>query len=180
MTNFDFTQIDYTQINGAVLPLVAIVANGFSGVISAISAGAKVANSSAERALSFIRNILLAHIIITMVRVWSKPLYLAGIIAMFMYFPDALQWIFMQIGLIELRIFAIILAVVMPEVFNYASGDVQSWADIFNSALAGLPTEMLQVMQNLQIAQLMGIVTSCLTSGFVIRTFLRMNKRMGL
>ena len=74
----------------------------------------------------------------------------------------------------------LMLSIVMPEVFTVGSGDVNSWAQIWSQGLSMLPTEMLDVINGLGVAEMLGLVTSTLTSGFVITMYRKIMTRAGL
>lgn len=122
--------------------------------------------------------VLIGKIISFLVGIFSKPFYIAGLILLFTYFPDTVQWIFMQIGLLQLKIFMSLLIVVMPDIFGEL--DVNSYADIFNAGINALPPEIIDVCASLGVAENMGLIFTCLTSGWIIRIYLKAFERAGL
>lgn len=120
---------------------------------------------------------LVSAVILGIVRVLAKPMFIVGFILVLMYYPEAIQWIFMKIGEIQIRIFGVMLAIILPEIFTTA--DVDSWSQLWNSAISVFPTEITDVMAALDLAGNLGMVTSCLTSGFTIKIYMRLVKRMG-
>lgn len=94
-----------------------------------------------------------------------------------LYYPDTVAWVFMKIGEIQIHIFAIILSAVLPDLFPTA--DIDSWASIWNNAIGVFPQNMVDTMGALDLAGLLGMITSCLTAGFTIRLYMRLVKRMG-
>ena len=180
MTNDLILMVGQADFSFAAIPILPVILSFLGSLVRGVREKTGNAAEWAQVALSWIHRVILLNIFFIIIKTLSKPLYIVGIIVLLTYFPDTLQWIFMQIGLIQIKIFAILLNAVMPEIFAYSSGDITEWAQLWNSALTALPSQVVEVMQALDVASLMGIVTSCLTSGFVIRTILRINKRMGL
>lgn len=121
---------------------------------------------------------LISGVIMAIVKILSRPLMIAGLIFLLLYYPDAVAWVFMKIGEIQLHVFAIILAAVMPNLFP--TSDVDSWASIWNNAISAFPQEVVDVMAALDLAGLLGMVTTCLTAGFTIKLYLRLVKRIGV
>lgn len=121
---------------------------------------------------------LVSALIMGIVRILSKPLFIVGFIITLMVYPEAIQWILMKIGEIQIRIFATMLAAILPAIFT--SADVDSWAALWNNAISVLPTQITDTMAALDLAGNLGMVTSCLTAGFTIKIYMRLVKRMGL
>lgn len=111
---------------------------------------------------------LISGAVVAIIRVLSKPLFIVGLIALLTYYPDTIQWIFVKIGEIELKVFAMFLSIAMPDIFGQVGTEYDSWASLFNNALSVFPDEILQVCQSLDVAGLMGMVTTCLTTGGTI------------
>lgn len=120
--------------------------------------------------------ILVKKILEVVIEIFKKPLGIVFLIFLLTYYPDTIQWILMQIGLIELKIFAIVLAAVLPDVFGQAS-DLNSWADIWNNALNVLPVDMVEVMAKCNVAEMMALITSTITAAFTIRLYFRIVNR---
>lgn len=116
----------------------------------------------------------------TLFNLVKTPLFLVGVYLALLWFPDTIQWIFLKIGEIEIKMFMLVLSVVMPEVFTVGSSDVNSWAAIWNQGLSMLPSEMLEVINGLGVAEMLGLISSTLTSGFVIRMYRKIMTRAGL
>ena len=109
---------------------------------------------------------------------FSKPFYIAGLVLLLAYFPDTVQWIFMQLGLIQIKIFMLLLTIVLPEIFKDLN--VESYADIFNQGINALPTEIVEVCASLGVAENLGLIVSCLGAGWIIRIYLNAMNRAGL
>ena len=120
------------------------------------------------------------RVIGTLFNLVKTPMFLGGLYLAILWFPDTIQWIFLQIGNIQIKCFMLMLSIVMPEVFTVGSGDVNSWAQIWSQGLSMLPTEMLDVINGLGVAEMLGLVTSTLTSGFVITMYRKIMTRAGL
>lgn len=116
----------------------------------------------------------------TLYEVAKTPLFLVTIWIALTYFPNTIQWIFLKIGGIEIKLFLMVLNIIMPEIFKTASGEMNSWAEIWQTGLNALPQDLLDVMNGIGVAELLGIVTSTITSGFIIRTYRKIMLRAGL
>lgn len=110
----------------------------------------------------------------------KTPLFIVGLYLALLWFPDTIQWIFMQIGIIQIKMFMIVLSSVMPDIFTFGSGEVNSWAAIWNQGLNGLPTEMLEIINGLGVAEMLGLVTSTLMAGSTIAIYRKIMTRAGL
>lgn len=137
-----------------------------------------------QRVFGWIKTVFLVNLIIkvigTLFNVVKTPMFLVGLYLALLWFPDTIQWIFMQIGFIEIKMFMILLSVTMPDVFTFGSGEVNSWAAIWNQGLAGLPSEMLEVINGLGCAEMLGLVTSTLMAGSSIVIYRKIMTRAGL
>ena len=134
----------------------------------------------AQRALAWLQRLFIIGAIIKLFKLISTPFYLVGIIALLTYFPDQISWIFIKIGEIELKMFAIILSVVMPDIFAKGAGEYSSWSEIWQNGLNQLPTEMVDIMNGLGVAGLMGLVTSTISSIWLIKIYRKVMLRAGL
>lgn len=131
----------------------------------------------------FTRAMLIAmvvRVIGTLFNLVKTPMFLVGLYLALLWFPDTIQWIFLQIGLIQIKLFMIVLSAVMPDVFTFGSGEVNSWAAIWQQGLSGLPTEMVEVINGLGVAEMLGLVTSTLMAGSVIAIYRKIMMRAGL
>lgn len=120
------------------------------------------------------------RVIGTLFNLVKTPLFLVGIYLALLWFPDTIQWIFLKIGEIQIKCFMIMLSVIMPDVFTFGSGDVNSWAQIWNQGLALLPSEMLEIINGLGVGEMLGLITTTLTSGFMIVMYRKIMTRAGL
>lgn len=116
----------------------------------------------------------------TLFNLVKTPMFIVGLYLALLWFPDTIQWIFLRIGEIEIKMFMLVLSVVMPDVFTIGSGDVDSWAQIWNQGLSLLPAEMLEVINGLGVGEMLGLITSTLTSGFIIGMYRKIMTRAGL
>lgn len=110
----------------------------------------------------------------------KAPLFYVALVGLLMYSPDTVAWIFIKIGEIELSVMAMVLSVVMPDIFSGASGEYSSWATIWQTGLNALPTDLVEVMNGLGVAQLLGYVTSTIGVIATIRMFRSAMKRARL
>lgn len=123
---------------------------------------------------------LISGAVLALIRFLSKPLFIIGLIAILTYYPDVVQWIFVKIGEIELKVFAMFLSIALPDIFGEVGSEYDSWASLFNNALSVFPDEILQVCQSLDVAGLMGMVTTCLTTGATIILMRKIMMRGGV
>lgn len=110
----------------------------------------------------------------------KTPMFIVGLYLALLWFPDTIQWIFMKIGEIEIKMFMIVLSTVMPDVFTFGSGEVDSWAAIWNQGLAGLPAEMLEVINGLGVGEMLGLVTGTIMAGSTMMVYRKIMTRAGL
>ena len=138
----------------------------------------------AQRIFGWFTRAMLISMIIkvvgTLFNLVKTPMFLVGLYLALLWFPDTIQWILMQIGNIQIKMFMMVLSTVMPEIFTFGSEDVNSWAQIWNQGLNLLPSEMLDVMNGLGVAEMLGLVTSTLMSGSVITIYRKIMTRAGL
>lgn len=112
--------------------------------------------------------------------VFKTPLALGTLVLMLAYYPDKVQWVLMKIGELEITAFAILLSVVFPDIFNSMSGELHSWQAIWSAGLQALPTNVVQVLNAVGVAELMGLVTSTLSAGSVVLLYRKIMSRMGI
>jgi hypothetical protein len=138
----------------------------------------------AQRVFGWITRAALISLIIKaisgMFNLVKTPMFIVGLYLALLWFPDTIQWIFMKIGEIQIKMFMIVLTTVMPEVFTFGSGDVDSWAAIWNQGLSALPTEMLEVINGLGVAEMLGLITSTIMAGSTIMVYRKIMTRAGL
>ncbi len=138
----------------------------------------------AQRVFTWVKISFAVHLILklmgTLFNMVKTPMFLVGLYLALLWFPDTIQWIFMQIGMIEIKMFVIVLSSVLPDVFTFGDAEVTSWAQIWNQGLSGLPTEMLEVINGLGVAEMLGLVTSTLMAGSMIIVYRKIMTRAGL
>lgn len=113
-------------------------------------------------------------------KVVTYPLALGAIVVALTLFPDTIGWIFIKIGEIELRVMALVLTAVMPDLFGTASGEFTSWAQIWSAGLSALPADMVDVMNSIGVAQILGMISSTISAVFMIKVYRRAMIRAGL
>lgn len=112
--------------------------------------------------------------------VFKTPLALGTIVLMLAYYPEKVQWVLMKIGELEITAFAILLSVVFPDIFWGMSGQLHSWQAIWSAGLSALPVNVVQVLNGVGVAELMGLVTSTLSAGSVVLLYRKIMNRMGI
>lgn len=134
----------------------------------------------AQRALAWLQRLFIISALIKFFKMLSTPFYLGGIVLLLTYFPDQISWIFIKIGEIEMKVFAIVLSVAMPDIFAKGAGEYSSWAEIWQNGLDQLPAEMVDIMNGLGVAGIMGLVTSTISAVWVIKIYRKVMLRAGL
>ena len=138
----------------------------------------------AQRALGILQRTLIISGLIKLVsfafNVLSTPFYVAGLVALLTWSPDTVAWIFIKLGEIQMRVFLIVLNVAMPDIFQTAEGDFSSWADIWQEGLNLLPVEMVEIINGLGLAEIIGLVTGTIGSVWVIKIYRKVMLRAGL
>lgn len=138
----------------------------------------------AQRIFGWFTRAMLISIVIkvigTLFNLVKTPMFLVGLYLALLWFPDTIQWIFLQIGMIQIKMFMILLSSVMPDVFTFGSGEVNSWAAIWQQGLSALPSEMVEVINGLGVAEMLGLVTSTLIAGSTIAIYRKIMMRAGL
>lgn len=134
-----------------------------------------------QRVLAFIQRVVVGVLIVgigkTLINIVTKPLALAGIVAILSYCPDTVQWCLEKIGSIFLTIFIKVLGLFMPSILGQmgeGSGDIILTA---NQALSFLPNTITDVLISFGLAELLGMVVSCLVLGMVIKITRRCMER---
>ena len=110
----------------------------------------------------------------------KQPLFIASMIGLLVWAPDTIMWIFIRIGDIELRVMALVLASLMPDIFSAGSGAFDSWSSLWNQALTLFPADMLSVINGLGVGSLMGLVTGTFTAVSSINIYRKIMIRAGL
>lgn len=130
-----------------------------------------------QRVLSMAQKMLLFRLIYSFAK---TPMYLGLVVAAVTYFPDTIAWIFISIGQIQIKCFMIMLNAVMPDIFATGAGDYRGWAEIWSAGLAALPEDVLSIVNGVGVAEIMGLVTTTLTSGWMIKIYRKTMLRAGL
>lgn len=138
----------------------------------------------AQRALGIIQRTLIITGVIKLISfvmsIVSTPFYIVGLTALLTWSPDTVAWIFIKIGEIQMTCFMILLNVAMPTIFQSANGEYSSWADIWQQGLNLLPEEMLQIINGLGIAEIIGLITGTIASVWIIKIYRKVMLRAGL
>lgn len=112
--------------------------------------------------------------------VFKTPAALTAIVLMLTYEPDKVQWILQTIGQLELKAFTIVLAGLVPELFGGISAETASWATIWNTGLSALPSDIVDIMNAVGVAELLGLITSTLTAGSMVLLYRKVFTRLGI
>lgn len=113
-------------------------------------------------------------------RVVSYPLALAAIVGAFVLFPDTIGWIFLQIGNIHLKIFVLVLSEIMPDIINEGATDFHTWYAVWQEGVNLLPPDLVEVLNSVGVAYLLGMITSTIAAISGIRLYRRVMLRAGL
>lgn len=138
----------------------------------------------AQRVVGMIERALIISGILKLIHfamgIFSTPFYVVGICALLTWSPDTVAWIFIKIGEIQMQAFMIVLNVAMPDIFAAGDGSYRSWSDIWQQGLNLLPTEILEIINGLGVAELWGIITGTFGSIWVIKIYRKIMMRAGL
>lgn len=110
----------------------------------------------------------------------SYPLGLAAIVVAFTLFPDTIGWIFLQIGNIQLKFFVLLLSEVMPDIVNEGKADFDTWYSIWQAGLNLLPPDLVEVLNSVGVAYLLGMITATIVTISTIRVYRKVMLRAGL
>ena len=88
--------------------------------------------------------LLLVSLLLRLFSLLKQPLFIASLIGLLIWSPDTIAWIFIKIGEIELRVFAMFVTAIMPDLFGTAGSVYSNWAQIWSAGLSGLPADMVQ------------------------------------
>lgn len=113
-------------------------------------------------------------------RVVSYPLALGAIVVAFTLFPDTIGWIFLQIGNIQLKFFVLLLSQIMPDIVNEGKADFDTWYSIWQAGLDILPADLVEVLNSVGVAYLLGMITSTIVTISTIRIYRKVMIRAGL
>lgn len=127
-----------------------------------------------------IGRLLLAGLLFKLFQLLKQPLFIAALVGVLIWSPDTIAWIFIKIGEIELRAFAMLLTAVMPELFGTAGGAYTSWEQIWSAGLGALPADMLDVINGLGVAQILGLVTATWGAVSSVKIYRKVMLRAGL
>lgn len=138
----------------------------------------------AQRVIGILQRTLLISAALKLVsfaiNILSTPFYVAGIVLLLTWSPDTVAWIFVKLGEIQMQVFMIVLNVAMPDIFAAGDGSYRDWADIWQQGLNLLPSDILEIVNGLGVAELWGIITGTIGSVWVIKIYRKVMLRAGL
>lgn len=114
-----------------------------------------------------------------LVNVLTKPLFFIGLIALLTYMPDTMGWIFLKIGEIAIKVAFLVMNAIMPDLFATGAGEYRGWAQMWNDGLSALPADVVDVMNGIGVAQVLGMVVSTAFAVFSIRIIRKVMNRAG-
>lgn len=114
-----------------------------------------------------------------LINVLSKPLFFIALIALLTYMPDTIGWIFLKIGEIGIKVAFLVMNAIMPDVFATGGGEYRGWVAIWNDGLNALPSDAVDIMNGIGVAQILGMVISTAFAVFSIRIIRRIMNRAG-
>ena len=124
--------------------------------------------------------IMLVSLVFKLIGLLKQPLFISSLIGLLIWAPETVMWVFMAIGDLELKIMAIMLVKIMPDIFGAGAGAYTTWAQLWGAGLTVLPSQILQVINGLGVAQLLGIITATWTSISSIKIYRKIMMRAGL
>lgn len=114
-----------------------------------------------------------------LVNVLTKPMFFVGLIALLTYMPDTMGWIFLKIGEIGIKVAFLVMNAIMPDVFATGAGEYRGWSQIWTDGLSALPSDAVDIMNGIGVAQILGMVISTAFAVFSIRIIRRIMNRAG-
>lgn len=127
-----------------------------------------------------IGRLLLTGLLLKLFSLLKQPLFIASLIGLLIWSPDTIAWIFIKIGELELRVFAMFLSAIMPDLFGTAGTAYTSWEQIWSQGLMALPSDMVQVINGLGVAQILGLITATWTAVSSVKIYRKVMLRAGL
>lgn len=127
-----------------------------------------------------VQRLLLSALIFRIMSLLKQPLFIAALIGVLIWSPDTIAWIFIKIGDIQLRVIALLLVSIMPDLFSAGGAAYGSWAAIWGAGLAALPAEIVQIINGLGVAQILGLVTSTWGAVSSIKIYRKIMLRAGI
>lgn len=124
--------------------------------------------------------IMLGNLFFKLLSLLKQPLFIASLIGLLIWAPDTIMWIFIRIGDIELRIMALMLAKIMPDIFTVGGAALGSWSAIWAAGLSVLPTDVMQVINGLGVGHMLGILTTTWSAVSSIKIYRKVMIRAGL
>lgn len=109
-----------------------------------------------------------------------QPLFIGALVGVLIWSPETIAWIFIKIGEIELRVFTLLLSAIMPDLFGTAGTAYSSWEQVWSAGLAVLPQDMLDVINGLGVAQILGLVTATWGAVTSVKIYRKVMLRAGL
>lgn len=134
----------------------------------------------AQRVIAFAQRTLGIGAIVALVKMLGTPFWIGAVVAVFTYFPDTISWIFTKIGEIAMNLFIMVIGTLMPSVFSEGSGEYGGWAEMWSGGLSALPSEIVEIMNGLGVAALIGMVMSTAIAVWSIKIFRKVMSRGGL
>lgn len=127
-----------------------------------------------------VRGLFCGWLFFRLLSLLKQPLFIASLIGLLIWAPDTITWIFIKVGELEIRAFAFILNAVMPDIFAAGGGQYSTWASIWAQGLSVLPPDVVEIMNGLGVANLLGLVTGTIGAVSLIRVYRRVMLRGGL
>lgn len=126
------------------------------------------------------KKLLTIWLVSRLIDVIKAPLFYIGLIGILIYSPDTVAWIFIKIGEIELSVMTLMLSVVMPDIFSGSGTEYTTWAQMWQAGLNALPSDMVEIINGLGVAQLLGYITTTIGTIATIKMFRSAMKRARL
>lgn len=127
-----------------------------------------------------VQRLLLSALVLRIISLLKQPVFIGALCGVLIWSPDTIAWIFIKIGDIQMRVFTLLLVAIMPSIFSAGGGAYQSWAQIWSAGLSLLPADLVQIMNGLGVAQILGLVTSTWGAVSSIKIYRKVMLRAGL
>ena len=83
-----------------------------------------------------------------------------SLIGLLIWSPDTIAWIFVKLGNIEMKVGLLLISAFMPEIFGEGATQYASWAELWQAGLNAIPSEIVEIINGLGVAQILGMLTS--------------------
>lgn len=124
--------------------------------------------------------VLLGMLAFKLFQLLKQPLFIASLIGLLIWSPDTIAWIFVKLGNIEMKVVLLLISAFMPEIFGEGATQYASWAELWQAGLNAIPSEIVEIINGLGVAQILGMLTSTYGAVHAIQLYRKIMLRAGL